>query len=78
MEALERNIALALILGRLEAAAAVIHGLESKVFGITDTDHQELEPKLQSVGAALADSIHTVIRMLPEGEKIGPLAVSCG
>jgi hypothetical protein len=70
MDSLERNIALALMLGRLEAALAVIQGLEHKVYGITDVDLQELEPKLQSATAALSDTIHAVIRMLPEGEKI--------
>ena len=68
MDSLERNIALALMLGRLEAALAVIQGLEHKVFGVTEEDHQLLEPKLQHVAAALSDAIHTVIRMLPEGE----------
>lgn len=67
---MERNLALALMLGRLEAAHAVIQGLEHKVYGITDADRHELEPKLQSVTAALSDTIHAVIRMLPEGEKI--------
>jgi len=70
MDSLERNIALALMLGRLEAALAVIQGLEHKVYGITDVDRHELEPKLQVATAALSDTIHAVIRMLPEGEKI--------
>jgi len=69
LDALERNIALALILGRLEAAHAVILGLEHKVYGVTEDDRAELEPKLQGVNAALSECIHTVIRMLPEGEK---------
>ena len=69
MDSLERNIALALMLGRLEAALAVIQGLEHKVFGVTEKDRQVLEPKLQHVTAALNDTIHAVIRMLPEGEK---------
>lgn len=70
MDTLERNIALALILGRLEAALAVIHGLEQKVFGVSDEDRHGLEPKLQHATAALNDAIRAVIRMLPEGEKI--------
>ena len=70
MDSPERNLALALMLGRLEAALAVIQGLEHKVFGVTEADRLELEPKLQGVTAALAETIHTVIRLLPEGEKI--------
>lgn len=70
MDALERNIALALILGRLEAALAVIHGLEHKAFGVTEEDRQHLEPKLHHVTAVLSETIHTVIQMMPEGEKI--------
>lgn len=70
MDSLERNIALALMLGRLEAALVVIQGLEHKVFGVTEDDRMELEPKLQSVTASLSDTIHTVIRLLPEGEKL--------
>jgi hypothetical protein len=69
LDSLERNIALALMLGRLEAALAVIQGLEHKVFGVTEEDRQALTPKLQHVTAALNDTIHAVIRMLPEGEK---------
>jgi hypothetical protein len=70
LDALERNIALALMLGRLEAALAVIHGLEHKVFGISEDDRHGLEPKLQHATAALNDAIHTVLQMLPEGEKV--------
>ena len=68
MDPLERNIALALMLGRLGAALAVIQGLEHKVFGVTEEDRAELEPKLQEVNAALSEIIHTVIRLLPEGD----------
>jgi hypothetical protein len=70
MDAFERNLALAMILGRLEAALAVIHGLEHKAFGVTEEDRQRLEPKLHHVTAVLSDAIHTVIQMIPEGEKI--------
>ena len=69
MDSLEMNIALALILGRLEAALVVIQGLEHKVFGVTEDDRQELEPKLQGITTALSETIHAVIRLLPEGEK---------
>ena len=69
MDSLDRNIALALMLGRLQAALAVIQGLEHKVFGVTEEDRQLLEPKLQHVTAAISDTIHTVVRMLPEGDK---------
>jgi hypothetical protein len=69
VDALERNIALALILGRLESALVVIQGLEHKVFGVTEEDRQELEPKLQGITTALSGAIHTVIQLLPEGEK---------
>jgi len=61
-----------LILGHLEAALAVVQGLEHKVFGITAEDRQVLEPKLQHITVALSDTIHTVIRMLPEGDKQNP------
>jgi indole-3-glycerol phosphate synthase len=70
LDALERNIALALVLGRLEGALAVIQGLEYKVFGITEQDLQELEPELNRVTSALASAIQTVVRMVPEGEKV--------
>ena len=69
MDSAGRDLALALILGRLEAALAVVQGLEHKVFGITAEDRQLLEPKLLHVTVALSDTIHTVIRMLPEGDK---------
>ena len=70
MDSLERNIALALMLGRLEAALAVVQGLEHRVFGVSEEDRQALEPKLQGVTAAISDTIHTVIHLLPEGEKL--------
>ena len=70
MDSLERNIALALILGRLEAAQAVVHGLEHKVFGISAADRQELEPNFQRLMATLSDTIHAVIKLIPEGEKV--------
>jgi hypothetical protein len=70
MDSLERNIALALILGRLEAAQAVMHGLEQKVFGVTEADRQELEPNLHRVMSAISDTIHAVIKLIPEGEKV--------
>jgi hypothetical protein len=60
------------MLGRLEAALAVVQGLEHKVFGVTEADRQVLEPKLQHVTASLSDTIHTVIRMLPDGDKHVP------
>ena len=43
MDSLERNIALALMLGRLEAALAVVQGLEHRVFGVSEEDRQALE-----------------------------------
>ncbi|GEM_PF-4581862 len=70
MDSPERHIALALVLGRLEGALAVIQGLEHKVFGVTDQDHRDLEPKLQDVTAALSEAIRTVVNMLPEGEPV--------
>jgi hypothetical protein len=70
MDVLERNIALALMLGRLEAALAVVQGLEHKVFGVTEEDRQALEPKLQGISNSISDAIHTVLRLLPEGETL--------
>lgn len=65
----ERNIALALILGRLESALAIIKGLEYKVFGITDTDRETLEPYLEAAKFALAEALQSTLRILPEGER---------
>ena len=72
MDSLERNIAHAMMLGRLEAALAVVQGLEHEVFGVTPEDRQVLEPKLQHVMASLAGTNHTVIHMLPDGDKHVP------
>jgi len=60
-----------LMLGRLEAALAMVQGLEHKAFGVTEEDQRALEPKLQSITAAVLDTIHTVLQMLPEGEPPG-------
>jgi hypothetical protein len=70
MDSLERNIVLALMLGRLEAALAVVHCLEHKTFGVTEADLQRLEPKLKNITAALSEAIHTVVQMIPEGERV--------
>jgi len=69
VDTLERNIALALILGRLESALAIIKGLEYKVFGITAEDRALLEPYLESASYALTEALEGTLRMLPEDGK---------
>jgi len=69
VDTLERNIALALILGRLESALAIIKGLEYKVFGITAEDRALLEPYLESASHALTEALEGTLRMLPEDGK---------
>jgi hypothetical protein len=70
MDEADRNIALVLILGHLQAALEVIKGIEKQAFGVTEDDMEALEPELQAVAGALANSIHAVVRRLPGGETL--------